>query len=288
MKIMVTGGTGFIGSHLVPRLSEEGYEVGMLVRSSSPAGPLGSDERIKVLPITSYSDILQTVIQFQPHAVIHLATLYVNGHTNDNIQPLLESNILFGTFVLEAMAKCKVGKFLNFGTRWQHMDALRDRPANLYSATKNAFQEILNYYQAQCGISSTTLELCDTFGRGDTRKKIVGLMVDACKAREILELSPGEQVIDLLCVDDLVGYVLAGLRQGFFFHNGTVALSGEEVSLRDLGTKIEKLLGVSGYLKWGGRPYRENEVMAPPVFSPLSKISKHPLEYHLAQQFIDL
>ena len=288
MRIMVTGGTGFIGSHLIPGLAEEGHQIGMLVRRASHTSQFDAKNGIDSLVVDSHSDILEAFTQFQPQAVIHLATLYVNNHSPDDIQPLLESNILFGTYVLEAMSKCGIGKIINFGTRWQHMDSSRSNPANLYSATKNAFQEILGYYQNHRGISPTTLELCDTFGRGDTRKKIVGLMVDACKNREILELSPGEQVIDLLCVDDLVEYILIGLREGLFFHNETIALSGEEVSLRDLGARIEKLLGVSGCLKWGGRPYREHEVMEPPVFSPLTKISRHSLEYHLTQQFVEL
>lgn len=286
MRLVITGATGFIGTHLIPVLSATGHEIAILTRSSLGASLFASGGSIHAYQVDAYASILQAIADFRPDAVIHLATLYLNNHQSEDIPFLMQSNLVFGTQVLEAMRSCGIGGFLNFGTRWQHLHQERENAANLYAATKNAFQDILAYYQRQYGVSYTTLELCDTFGKGDPRKKIVELMVQACAGRSELALSPGEQVLDLISIDDLTAYIAEGLAEDDFFHNEVIALSGEQVRLRDLGTIVETMFKVSGYLKWGERPYRENEVMSPPVFSRIRKISRKPLESQLREQYL--
>ncbi len=285
MRLVITGATGFVGTHLIPRLSTSGHEIAILTRTSS-ISDLNSFDSIQVYQVDTYKSIFQAIEEYQPDAIIHLATLYINNHQPDDIPSLIQSNIIFGTQVLEAMRSCGIGRFLNFGTRWQHLYQEREHASNLYAATKNAFQDILAYYHHQHGILYTTLELCDTFGKGDPREKIVELMVQACTLKSDLALSPGEQVLDILSIDDLVSYVVEGLDKGEFFHNEVIALSGDEVSLRDLGMMIETIFSVSGYLRWGKRPYRVNEVMSPPVFSRILKISRNPLDIRLREQYL--
>jgi len=286
VRLVITGATGFIGTHLIPVLSASGHEIAILTRSSVGTRPFASVGPIHAYKLDTYAGILQAIEDFQPDAVIHLATLYLNNHQPEDIPSMIQSNLTFGTQVLEAMSSCGIGRFLNFGTRWQHLHQEKEHAANLYAATKNAFQDILSYYQHQYGISFTTLELCDTFGKGDPRKKIVELMVQACVGRSELALSPGEQVLDLISIDDLTAYIAEGLEKDDFFHNEVIALSGEQVRLRDLGTIVETLFNVSGYLKWGERQYRENEVMSPPMFSRIQKISRKPLESQLREQYL--
>lgn len=286
MRIAVTGGTGFIGSHLLPRLVLEGHQIGLFTRFPEKSKSQGIGQALSLLKTDTYEDILDSISSFRPDVVIHLATLYLNKHTVDDIAPLIQSNILFGTYLLEAMRTCKVKKILNFGTRWQHLSGIRSNSANLYAATKSAFHEILDYYARTESVTYTTLELCDTFGRNDTRKKVVQILVDACKNRTVVELSPGEQVLDLICIDDLVEYIIGCLDTDSVFLNNVQALSGEEIMLKDLGDMIEKIFSTYGYLNWGAKPYREREIMNPPVYHEIVKIQKHSLEYHLKKQFL--
>lgn len=287
MRLMITGATGFIGSRLVIKLLEEGHEIGIITRNSSNLMALRVIKSVRTFITETYTGIFQAIFEFKPVIVIHLATYYLNEHTSEDIPKLIQSNLVFGTQVLEAMSLCGIKKFLNFGTRWQHLHHERDNPANLYAATKNAFQEILAYYQHHHGITYTTLELCDTYGKGDPRKKIVELMVQACKQKSILKLSPGEQVLDLVCVDDLVDYIVENLEGVEFYLNNTYLISGNEIRLRDLGDIIEKLFNASGFLNWGELPYRRNEIMVPPKFGQLKKIARKTLELNLRNQYLE-
>jgi nucleoside-diphosphate-sugar epimerase len=266
MRVLVTGATGFIGSRLVGYLLEAGHTVAILKRAKSDLNSLAAvKEKILVFTADTYNDINNGIKQFMPDVVIHLAALYINKHTSENIADLINSNITFGTYILEAMTENRVTKLVNIGTRWQHLENKRYNPANLYAATKEAFKNILVYYET-IGITYKTIELCDTYGVGDTRKKILDILMTACLHNEPVDLSPGEQVLDLSCVDDICVFITQNVSSQSFFDNKTVSLSGTVIKLYDLGVMIEKQFTTPGILNWGGKSYRDHEVMNPPGY----------------------
>ena len=272
MKIVCTGATGFIGSYLVPALLNKKHNVAVLKRKISDLKQLEKQkDNLTVYDYVNYQDIETALQEYKPNLVIHLAALYINNHSKEELQALINSNILFGTHILEAMRNAGVDKILNFGTRWQHMNNQRYDPANLYAATKQAFTDILCWYNKN-GIMSKTLELCDTFGKNDTRKKIVSLLIDACRNKIPLDLSPGEQILDITYIDDLVEYIISNIEDNDFYDNTVVQISGTEIKLKDLGTLIEKQYGVKGFLRWGAKGYRKNEVMRPPLCEDTAKV----------------
>jgi nucleoside-diphosphate-sugar epimerase len=268
LKILVTGGTGFIGSHLAKSLvdSKYGYKIAVLKRSASQLKGLESfKNNIQIYPSDTYSDIEKALKNFIPDMVIHAAACMAYKPHGDEIFDLINANITFGTYLLDVMTENHVHKFLNIATRWQHVGNKRYCPANLYAATKEAFRDILIYYEKK-GITHKTIELCDTYGMGDTRKKILDLLIDACRNKTALDLTPGEQLLDLSCVDDICAYIVSHITRPGFFDNKIIAWSGEVIALRDLGALVEKKFNAQGVLNWGARPYRENEVMAPPRY----------------------
>ena len=267
MNIMLSGGTGFIGSHLIKALRSKGISIGVLKRNISDE--YTDDSTATYYPANSYDEISSAFDSFNPDIVVHLATLYINNHTPAEINDLIDSNVTFGTMLLEAMSQKSVKYFLNIGTRWQHIDNQQYKAANLYAATKEAFLKILQYYASMGNILYSTLELSDTFGPGDRRKKIVSLLIDAAKNRKKIELSPGDQVIDLIPVEYVVLsiiYIIENKEK--YFANDTYSLSGTTIKLKDLGSLIEKSMNSSGYFLWGAKTYRKNEVMEPPHYYP--------------------
>ncbi len=273
MTILLTGGTGFIGSHLIKVLLSSGHKVGMTVRKKSGSKPLGElDSRVNCYEVDTYESFEQMFTELQPDCVFHLATLYINKHEPKDIPDILSSNITFGTKLLEAMSRTNCRKIINFGTRWQHVSDDRYNPANLYAASKEAFLCILKFYN-KLGIKSKTIELCDTFGSGDTRKKVIDLMIDACKRNQSVDMSPGDQVLDIVSVDDVCDYINRSCVDDVFFDNTCISISGNQVKLKDLGSIIEGYFNTANILKWGNIPYRENEVMVPPAYYPIQKIS---------------
>lgn len=265
-RLLVTGGTGFVGGRLVRAFAEAGAAVGVLVRTGSDIARL--DPRAVALPHDGSTEGLYDLVRsFAPDAVIHAATTFVGVHGPAQIVPLIQSNLLFGTQLLDAMARCGVSHLVNFGTIWQHFDGDRYNPATLYAATKQAFEDLAAYYVAAEGLAVLTLKLTDTYGPEDRRGKLVSALLQAQRSGSVLDLSPGEQSINLLHIDDVVSGVQVGLARLRAADAGTharFALRGPEtLSLRRLVERIERLGGRPIQADWGARPYRPREVMRP-------------------------
>ena len=281
MKVLITGATGFIGSHLVTALLKKNYKVAITKRQESRKNTFDSMlSRIEIIDSDTYHDINSGMKYFNPDIVVHLATLYINKHDPENISSLMSSNITFGAYILEAMKENNINYFLNIGTRWQHINNNRYNPANLYAATKEAFKNIMIYYE-KTGIKHKTLELSDTFGTGDTRQKIIDILISACTKNEMVELTPGKQVLDLLHVEDVCNFITSNIRNDAFFDNETISLSGTVIKLRDLGAMIEKESGKKGVLGWGLKQYRENEVMKPPLYYRKVQLNNFSIEEYI-------
>jgi CDP-paratose synthetase len=266
MKILLTGATGFIGSHLRRRLSKK-YEVVALVRKSTHINALTS-ENISTLTIPdSISELSDQLKYHRIDGVLHLASLYLKSHKPDQVEELVSSNILLPAQLLEASVTAQVKWFLNTGTFWQHYRDENYSPVNLYAATKQAFIAMAQYYAETSALKFVTLKLSDTFGPGDTRKKVFNLWQDAVQTGETLKMSPGDQIIDISYIDiicDAYEALINILITNPHSLNSEYAVSSNErMSLKDLAQLFETATGKKIPIEWGSYPYRDREVMMP-------------------------
>ncbi len=212
-------------------------------------------------------EVVQAVSKSRPDVVFHLASLFLAQHTPEQIAALIQSNVLLGTQLLEAMNAAGVRCLVNTGTSWQYFHHQSFRPVNLYASTKQAFEDILAYYTDAVGIRAITLSLFDSYGPADSRKKLLRLLMDCLQTGELLQMSPGDQVIDLVHVDDLCA---AFLQAGSLVldvlapaMSGYAISGGERMTLRELVAVLEQEAGVRMNVEFGVRPYRPREVMQP-------------------------
>jgi nucleoside-diphosphate-sugar epimerase len=263
MKILVTGATGFIGKNLVHTL-ESKYEIHVLGRPSSDISNFKHtfcfDDNISAL----HTYLKENEIE----GIVHLASLFLSAHKDTDVKNLIESNIYVGTALLEASQNTNIKWFLNTGTFWQHYvpDSQDYNPVNLYAATKQAFIDLAKYYMAISDIRFVTLKICDTFGTNDTRPKIFSLWNRIAKTGETLAMSPGEQYIDILYIDDVIdGFVhLINLLNSDKELETDYALYAEKrYKLKDLADLYQNVTGEKLNIQWGERSYRTREVMEP-------------------------
>lgn len=264
MNILVTGATGFIGTHLTAELKKR-HNLFILGQFSGDPEKLGLPGCVMSDDIASLADYMKTN---RIDGIIHLASLYLTVHTPDQIKDLVSSNVFFGTAVLEAASIAGVKWFLNTGSIWQNYNVKNSEynPVNLYAASKQAFIDMAKYYTDVFGIRFCTLKLCDTYGPNDTRRKIFKLFKDISESGETLKMSPGEQLMDILYISDIVkGFSrLADLLSGDSDLEAEYVLSsGEQLPLKKLAAIFEEVSGRHLNIEWGGRPYRDREVMVP-------------------------
>jgi nucleoside-diphosphate-sugar epimerase len=267
MKILVTGATGFIGQHLIKRLVEKGLSVVVIIRKESDASNI--DSSVKIFRYANNIDTLITLFQNERFdGVIHLASLFLASHKSQEIPSLILSNIQYGTELLEASKLTHTKWFINTGTFWQHYRDEPYNPVNLYAATKQAFEDIAKYYTETSDLIFTTLKLNDTFGPDDTRNKIFNLWHHLSQTDDSLEMSPGEQMIDICFIEDVIDayevlmeHIMHNVQS---VKNKTFLIHGQNtMSLRALSKIFEDSTGTTLNIHWGGKEYREREVMTP-------------------------
>ena len=263
---LITGVTGFVGAHLAKRLLEEGWEVHAISRHGSTLPGLLTD---KELTLHLYDGRTETLVQclhiVKPDIVFHLASSFLSQHESKDIELLIDSNVLFGNQLLDAMRVNGIKKIVNTGTSWQHYEDREYNPVCLYAATKQAFEALLEYYIEACGFKAITLKLFDTYGPNDSRPKLFFLLRRAFLENTVLNMSEGEQVIDLVYIDDVIdAYLIAArrlIKNSVFTKESYSVSSLNPISLRQVVELYQNIFNRKIKINWGGRPYRDREVM---------------------------
>ncbi len=278
-KILITGGSGYIGKNIIQNLSKK-YEIKYLTRN------LNDKSQQCIVIKNNFSSINMSVNKFKPDLVLHLASLFVVNHKFKDISNLIDSNIKFGSFLLESMRLNKIDKIINIGTSWEYKNSDNYNPVNLYAATKNAYEKILFYYYKTMNLKVLNLKLYDTYGPSDNRGKIISKIVESVKKDKELKLSPGNQILDIIHINDLINAIKISLgifnsKQKKFFKTYSLC-SKERYKLKDIVKLIlESSKNRKNKVILGGLPYRENEVFIPstnikklPKWSPKIKLAK--------------
>lgn len=268
-KALLTGATGYVGSHVARRLVASGWSVHTVCRTESASSLLsGILDLVTVHRHDGSTEGMMGIMRdVSPDVVFHLASLFLAQHRVEDVVPLVRSNVLFGSQLLEAMAQHGVHRLVNTGTSWQHYESRDYSPVNLYAATKQAFEDILRFYVDGTSLRAVSLKLFDSYGPGDPRPKLFTLLRRVAEQGDALEMSPGEQLIDLVYIDDIVDcFILAAerlLADQVTCHECYAVSSGAPVKLRELVDMYARVIGRPLPVKWGGRPYRPREVMVP-------------------------
>jgi nucleoside-diphosphate-sugar epimerase len=255
MKILLTGATGFLGSHLLEGLLSVGSDVIVLKRSFSDMWRI-KDVAEKITCYDLDKCALEKVFYHNKiDIIIHVATDY--GRDSHNLENMLGVNLVLPTNLLELAVKNGVKCFVN-------TDTSTCSTYTLYSSMKKAFVEMGKFYAANYDISFVNLIVEYIYGYGDDESKFIPILINAILEGKELKASPGEQRRDFIYISDVVSAyiklinVIDKFESGYWeFHIG----SGKSISLKEFASVVEKVSGKKAKVRWGVLPYRKNEIM---------------------------
>ena len=266
-NIVVTGASGFVGSNLVKFLLNNDFQVFVIVREESNL--INLEGLINEIKVFRYDNNLERLIDYfkktKPKCVFHLASNFIAEHEFNQIDSLVRSNITFGLHLLEAMKETGVKELINTGTSWQYFENNEYNPVCLYAATKQAFEALIEYYVKAEGFKSITLSLFDTYGENDRRPKLINLLNKFADDGNEINLSPGEQMLNLVHVLDVCRAYVCAYRlledQNFHTSKSYSVKNFQNYNLREVIEVFENVSGKKLNINWGGRVYRKREVM---------------------------
>lgn len=264
MKILITGSTGFVGRHLVPKLLVNGHEVTEVTIEPEVSEQLYGTKTNKILVSKDQDEFTSIIENAKPEAVIHLASFLTAADDFQTLEKLLNVNLVFYCRLLDALKNCDIRLFVNTGTFAEYFkgDGVFN-PAYLYSATKTASRSFLDYYSKVYNFKQATVVPYTIYGGNDTQKKIIDIIYDSIGSKVPVDLSPGEQVLDFIHVDDVADFYCTLIeKQDKLEHKTNFQLgTGVGTTLKQLAIIIEQATGKTTNINWGGKPYRPADVM---------------------------
>jgi nucleoside-diphosphate-sugar epimerase len=277
--VVISGISGFIGQHLAHFLAGEGYPVMGLIREGTTlARPLPPSVSLVRFSSPNAPELPELFKQCRPQAVIHLATHFLGAHQYTDIPALMQANLTFGTQLLEASVQAEVPVFLNTATAWQHYQNQPYSPVNLYAATKQAFEAVLQYYSEAYPLKAATLTIFESYGPHDTRRKLIPALLQAAKSGTLLDMVPPEQQLDMVHVQDVVRAFERALHLTHESSGSSVSVygiaTGEPVTLQQLLDTLNTVITEESdrssaftaqpiRCRWGARCYRSREALIP-------------------------
>jgi nucleoside-diphosphate-sugar epimerase len=274
MKILITGSTGFVGRHLVIKLLKDKHEILELTIEPNVSTQLYGNKTEKFIINDDQEALVKCIESFKPEIVIHLASFLTSIDDYVTLNKLITTNIVFFCRLLDAVKNSGIKLFINTGTFAEYFkgDDIFD-PAYLYAATKTASRSFLDYYSKVYCFKQVTVVPYTIYGGQEDQKKIIDLIYDSISCNSSIDLSPGEQVLDFIHIDDVTDFYLRlienkdNLPQKSNFRLGV----GNGHTLKQLARIIEVILNQKTKIHWGGIPYRATDVMY--AVADISKIN---------------
>ena len=227
MRILITGGAGFIGSHIADACVAMGHEVMVLDNlSSGKKENVPPQARFVLCDVTSDTAV-EAIRTFRPEIVNHhAAQINVRASVSDP-QFDAQVNILGSLRLLEAARQSGVRKFLfassggaGYGEqeRFPADESHPVRPVSPYGAAKMSVELYLNFYRAQYGLDYAALRYSNVYGpRQDPHGEagVVAIFASLLLRRQTAIVNgDGEQTRDFVYVGDVVRANVAALDRG--------------------------------------------------------------------------
>ena len=268
IKVLVTGATGFIGSHLTRRLVLEGAKVSIISRPG--ANTFRIDDildkiRIYHLDLIDYDLVEQAVKDIRPQKVFHLA-----GHTNvergfytvnDSIQ-----DIQYTVNLLRSLQDIGYDCFIYTGTCEEYgnnpvpfKEDQRLNPVSPYSASKAATTLYCQMFYKTLGCSIVILRPFLAYGPYQNPSRFISNIILSALEKKELKMTGGEQTREFNYVSDIVdGFIKASITKkaiGEIINIG----NGIEYTLKEVVEKITSIIGNPVKVSYGALPYRPGE-----------------------------
>jgi UDP-glucose 4-epimerase len=268
-RVLVTGGSGFIGAHLVKRLVQMDAEVYLLSLNRSVIDnvrlkDVWSKLRIVNADIRNF-DSLASLKKLEPEIVFHLAAYHHVGDSFTHFSEALDTNCLGTSNLLEALGDYErfvytsTSEVYGLQSSIPFKEEMTPHPISPYAIGKYA-GELYSLMKCNMGYPVTVLRPFNVYGPYQSVEALIPEMISDCLAGRPIKATEGKQTREFNYIDDTIdGFIKAAKTKAAI---GEIINLGnsEEISIRDLILKIIELTKSKSKVTFGALPYRPTEI----------------------------
>lgn len=230
MKIMITGGAGFIGSHLCDEFLKDNHEIIVLTRNKSNSANIShilNKITLEQVDVTDFTKLGNSIEKNKPEVIIHLAGETSHSKSFENPLHDIDVNAKSTLFILEKIRtmnlQCRFilgSTFIVIG-RPEKLPVNEETPCNpttLYASNRLASEHYCKIYQNMYGLDTLIFRITNSFGPREqhipNKNAINFLIYKAFKGEEITIYDEGNFFRDIIYVSDVVSAIKTIMQKG--------------------------------------------------------------------------
>ena len=256
MKILITGGMGFIGSNLIDLLLQEKHNIIVLTKSYSKKKNISHiRDKIKVekVDITNHRKLSNIIEQYKPEMIIHLAGETSHSKSFENPLKDIDSNAKSTLFLLEKIREMQLKCRFILGSTFIVIGKPKKLPVNenspcnqttIYGANRLAGEQYCKIYHEVYGIDTISFRITNSFGPREqivAKKNAINFLIhQAYRGEKITIFNEGKFFRDLIYISDVVSAIKIIMKKGKSGNLYWIS-SNKKTWFYKLGNMLEKL-----------------------------------------------
>ncbi|WP_010241096.1 NAD-dependent epimerase/dehydratase family protein [Clostridium arbusti] len=271
-RVLITGGLGFIGSHLIPRMLKEKAKIFIIERkNSNPWRIKDITNKVNIIEadISNNEEIHKIIKTINPEYVFHLAAYGVDSSKKEYIAAT-NTNIVGTVNILNSLRDTYCRKIINIGSCAEYgnrkdlmTEDMCPLPVSIYGSTKACSTILAHQIAKENNINIVTLRPFGIFGEGEAPHKIFCHIILSILQNKDVKLTNCEQYRDYCYIENIIDGMILSAKDTSIDNNIFNIASGNIHPLKYYVDLIFKNINTDKKPLYGTIPYRENEMWTP-------------------------